>query len=207
MIPSCLLTGLVLAGGRASRMRNGSGAAVDKGLLTLRGLPLIAHAQRYLSSRVGSLLVSANRHVDVYAEYGEVVPDDPALGRRLGPLAGVATALQRAKTPWLMVIPVDVANLPRDLVDRLACAAIEDKAAIVYASSGGAHPLCMLLHRDVLDGLLLFLHDGGRKVQCWQQLNQAREVIFEESVHAFFNINTPEDLCIARRLKLDDATQ
>lgn len=207
MIPSCLLTGLVLAGGRASRMSNGNSVAVDKGLLILQGSPLIARAQRYLAPRVGPLLVSANRHIGVYAAYGEVVPDDPALGRCVGPLAGVTTALGRINTPWLMVIPVDVANLPMDLVDRLARAAIEGNAAIVYANSGGAHPLCMLLHRDVLDGLLLYLQGGGRKVHRWQQLNQAKEVIFEESAHAFFNINTPEDLCFARRLTLDDPAQ
>nr|WP_291382930.1 MULTISPECIES: molybdenum cofactor guanylyltransferase MobA [Achromobacter] len=83
------VAGLILAGGQGSRM-NGQ----DKGLVTLRGEPMVAHVARCLEPQVGRLIISANRHAPVYAQYGEVVADDaPELGDWQGPLMGIAAAL------------------------------------------------------------------------------------------------------------------
>ena len=200
MIDRQSLSGLILAGGRASRMQLADQAAVDKGLLELRGEPLVAHVRRYLEPRVAQVWVNANRHLDIYARYGTTISDDPALGAGLGPLAGVASALARVETPWRMVVPVDVPLLPADLVDRLAQVLAGTKKNMAYASAGGPHPLCMLLHRSANRSLLEFLREGGRKVQQWQQLNQAVEVAFTGDSNAFFNINTREDLCLAEQI-------
>jgi len=59
------VTGLVLAGGRGSRM-----GGVDKGLQTLRGEPLARHALDRLAPQVGPLMISANRHLHAYAAFG-----------------------------------------------------------------------------------------------------------------------------------------
>ncbi len=223
------VTGLILAGGRARRMQpvQGGGAPVDKALLRLVGKTLVEHAVGFLAPRVGSLLISANRNHDVYAKYGRVVADDPALGADLGPLAGVASALAVCNSPWLVVIPVDVPVLPTDLIDRLydavdhasvGDASVDDGMAVIrpeagedglarvhaglrssrlaYATGqdGRAHPLCMLVHRDLHGSLQSYLRDGERKVQTWQECNHAKPVLFEGNERLFFNINTPEDL-------------
>lgn len=211
------LTGLVLAGGRGQRMRRGgqsraclSGTGLvqsaqtdaaksehDKGLLRLHGQPLVEHARRRLAPHVSEVLISANTCLDAYAEYGVVISDDQVLGEYSGPLAGVASALKHARTPWVVVLPVDVPHLPADLIERLCGAAIDGGAQIAYArTAGGAHPLCMVLHRDLMRNLYGFLLAGGRKVQCWQGQNKAVAVQFEGA--DFFNINTPQDLLRAR---------
>ena len=78
------LTGLILAGGRASRMDGN-----DKGLLTLDKRPLIAQVIRRLSPQVDHLLISANRNLHAYQQFGfEVLKDDYDDYR--GPLALVA---------------------------------------------------------------------------------------------------------------------
>ncbi|MCV6797796.1 NTP transferase domain-containing protein, partial [Achromobacter ruhlandii] len=59
------VAGLILAGGQGSRMRGS-----DKGLVLLRGEPLVAHVARRLAPQVGPLLLSANRNADSYARYG-----------------------------------------------------------------------------------------------------------------------------------------
>ena len=64
-IRSADITGLVLAGGRATRM-----GGRDKGLLELLGEPLAARALRRLRPQVGTLLLNANRHLDAYAALG-----------------------------------------------------------------------------------------------------------------------------------------
>ncbi|HEU0229715.1 MAG TPA: molybdenum cofactor guanylyltransferase MobA [Burkholderiaceae bacterium] len=200
MIPRHALGGLILAGGQARRLQEPGRTELDKGLLELHGMSLAERAARYLSSRVSRLWISANRHADIYQRFGDVVADDPDYGVGSGPLSGVASVLAVASTPWLVVIPVDVPELPIDLVDRLADAALASRAGVAYAENAqGAHPLCMVLHRRVLAPLRAHLLDGERKVRRWQQGQGATAVWFEEEGAAFFNINTREDLCVMRR--------
>ena len=71
------ITGLVLAGGRGTRM-----GGADKGLQTLHGEPLAAHVLRRLAPQTGALLISANRHPDAYATLG--APCDQHPPYRLG---------------------------------------------------------------------------------------------------------------------------
>lgn len=196
-----MLTGLILAGGQARRMQadlqladDRMGAAIDKGLLDLRGEPLVAHARRFLLPHVQTLLISANRNEQAYASYGKVIADDVTLGSGLGPLAGIERALATARTPWLLVLPVDVVNLPPDLAPALLGAADALAAPIAYARTAErAHPLCMVLHVDMADSLRSYLMAGDRKVQLWQNRHQAAPVQFQGD-DIFFNINTPDDL-------------
>ena len=74
MIDTNDITGLVLAGGRGSRM-----GGVDKGLQPFHGVPLALHALRRLQPQVGSVLLNANRNLDTYAAFGVPVWPD-ALG-------------------------------------------------------------------------------------------------------------------------------
>lgn len=202
-----LISGLILAGGQGRRMQGiMPGAAVEKGLSMVDGLPLVAHAQRFLARHVDQVLISANTHADMYACYGTVVADDPHLGHYSGPLAGVASALGFSTAPWLVVIPVDVLALPENLVPRLLEAVSEDGPRrdgprIAYARTRDAvHPLCMVLHQTLKQSLYDFLLSGERKVQLWQRRNEAAAVQFEDADNAFLNINTPEDLVRARSL-------
>lgn len=53
------ITGLVLAGGRASRM-----GGVDKGLQTHRGMPMALYTLLRLQRQVGAVMVNANRNLE-----------------------------------------------------------------------------------------------------------------------------------------------
>ena len=202
MIQRDTISGVILAGGQARRMQNAAGESepIEKGLLTLHGEPLVAWGVRYLAARVGTVYISANRHVEAYGRYGQVVGDDPGLGDNLGPLAGLASVMAKAGTPWLLLLPVDVPAPPRDLLERLADKARTEAAPIAYASCGREHPLCMLVHCGTLDSLRAYLREGGRKVRVWQAQNGAVPVEFPADEAAFFNINAPEDLVRAEQL-------
>lgn len=194
------ITGLILAGGRSSRFAGHDSAAeaVDKGLALLDGQPLAAHVQHYMAERVGPLWISANRHQSDYQRFGEVLPDDPAYGTYAGPLAGVATALKRLQTPWLLTLPVDTPCLPDDLVTRLAARAAQGALLVSATTEHGAFPLCMLVHRILAMSLHNALLAGQRKVRAWQVDVGGVEVQFDAQGVTFFNINTVHDLDIVR---------
>jgi molybdopterin-guanine dinucleotide biosynthesis protein A len=186
------ITGLVLAGGRGSRM-----GGIDKGLQLYQGRPLVQHALQRLAPQVGALMINANRNLDAYATFGVPVWPD-ALADYPGPLAGLAAGLAHCPTPYLSSVPCDSPHFPTDLVARLAAALAADAAQIAVAaavedSALRTQPLFCLLHTSLLPDLLAFLHSGQRKVGGWLATQRCVPVRFDEAA-AFFNANTLADL-------------
>ena len=163
----------------------------DKGLLDYRGRPLVAHAIERLAPQVDTLLISANRNLENYVDFGYPVVTD-ASHERLGPLAGIAAGLSACATPWLAVCPCDCPDLPLDLVARLM-AGIGQAALAVAATPAGVHPTFMLCRRDCLPALENALAAGERKLRDWCRAQGAGEVNFAAEA-AFRNLNTPGDL-------------
>lgn len=183
------ITGLLLAGGRGSRM-----GGADKGLLPLHGEPLARHVLRRLRPQVGSLLISANRHADEYARLGAEVLADDEPEAYAGPLAGIATGLRACPTPWLLCVPCDAPFLPPDLAQRLGAAAgAADCPAAIACAAGRRQPVFALLRRELAGSLHEFLHAGGRKVETWLSQVGFAEALFDDA-RSFDNINLPQQL-------------
>jgi molybdopterin-guanine dinucleotide biosynthesis protein A len=180
------ITGLILAGGEGRRV-----GGADKGLLDYHGKPLVAHVIERLAPQVDALLISANRNLDDYLDFGYPVLTD-ASAERLGPLAGIAAGLRACETPWLVVCPCDCPHLPDDLVAQLM-AGIGQAQLAIAATSDGTQPTFMLCHRDRLPALDAWLAAGERKVMGWCRNQNAVEVGFPDSA-AFANFNTLKDI-------------
>ncbi|MDF2233351.1 molybdenum cofactor guanylyltransferase MobA [Albimonas sp. CAU 1670] len=201
----------ILAGGEARRMGGG-----DKGLATLGGRPLLAHALARLAPQAGALALSANGDPARFAEWGlPVLPDafvDPG-GRRPGPLAGILAALDWAAElgeAQVATVPWDTPFLPMDLIARLAEAARAEGAPGALAAApdpgrpGGwaPQPAVGLWPTALREDLRAALGGGLRKVGAWADrhgLAQAR-IKARGGPDPFFNINTPADMAEAERL-------
>ncbi len=183
------VTGLVLAGGAGRRV-----GGADKGLLDYRGRPLVVHVIERLAPQVATLIISANRNLDVYRRLGYPVIADASADQlgRLGPLAGIAAGLAACTTPWLVVCPCDGPHLPTDLVARLLAAA-GDQALAIAATAEGPQPTFMLCRPALLPALERYLAHGERRVGLWCRQQRAVECRFDDAT-AFANINRPEDL-------------
>lgn len=182
------ITGLVLAGGRGSRMQG-----ADKGLQLLHGRPLVGWVIERLAPQVGELLVNANRNLARYAAFGaRVVPD--AIEGHAGPLAGLQRGLMEASHDLVAAVPCDAPRLPLDLVARLARPLDDSGVDAAYARAGGRdQPVFCVLRRRLLPQLTAFIEDGGRKVEAWFATLRAVAVDFEQEAD-FANLNTPEEL-------------
>ena len=93
------ITAVILAGGKARRM-----GGEDKGLIELRGRPLIDYIISGLQPQAGQLLVNANRNLERYRAFGYPVVED-IMGDYFGPLVGMATGMQACNTPYIMTVP------------------------------------------------------------------------------------------------------
>jgi molybdopterin-guanine dinucleotide biosynthesis protein A len=191
-IPRTQITGLVLAGGRGSRM-----GGVDKGLQNHQGMPLALHALLRLSPQVGAAMINANRNLGAYESMGVPVWPDP-LPDYPGPLAGMLAGLEHCETPYLVTVPCDTPNFPADLVDRLAAGLQTEDADIAMAATveGGelrTQPVFCLLKATLLEDLVRFLHEGQRKIDRWTARHRVAVVAFD-AVAAFDNANTIAEL-------------
>jgi molybdenum cofactor guanylyltransferase len=195
------ITGILLAGGRGTRM-----GGVDKGLQLYNGIPLAKHAIQQLQPQVGSLLINANRNLDVYQTWGEqfsadVVVDE--LADFAGPLAGFLVGLQHCKTPFLVTVPCDTPRFPADLVARLAEALRQNNADIAMVSSPDEEgilrhqPVFCLIRHELTESLQAFTATGGRKIGAWAAQHKLVRVDFNKTSDdrkAFYNANNLQDL-------------
>lgn len=203
MIHPTDITALILAGGRGSRM-----GGVDKGLQNFNGLPLALHTltRLQISGGVGEIMINANRNLAAYESFGVAVWPD-VLADYAGPLAGFLTGLERCETPYLLTVPCDTPLLPLDLAQRLAAALEAEDADIAMAAAPEAgrdgtlqvrtQPVFCLLRTELLESLVRFTQDGGRKIDAWTALHPTAVVAFDapgDDPQAFFNANTLAEL-------------
>jgi len=196
------VTGLILAGGRGTRM-----GRVDKGLQPFQGATLAAHVLRRLAPQVATVVVNANRNLPQYQALegvAAVVPD--AMGGYEGPLAGLQTGLQHCATALLLTAPCDSPFLPADLAERLYAAMQADDADLAIAVTmerdeqdpsaalyRQPHPVFSLLKAGVLPQLDAYLATGARRMEGFYKTLRVAEVLFDDAA-AFRNINTLEEL-------------
>lgn len=195
------ITGLILAGGRGTRM-----GGVDKGLQNFNGIPLALHTLMRLGPQVETVMVNANRNLSAYESFGASVWPD-ASADFAGPLSGFLVGLERAETPYLLTVPCDTPRLPLDLAERLARALVREGADIAMAaapeakSDGStevrAQPVFCLLKIELSESLVVFTHAGGRKIDAWTAQHKTVLVPFDaptDDTLAFANINTLTEL-------------
>ncbi len=188
MIDKNSITGLILAGGRGSRM-----GGVDKGLQNYQGIPLAMHALLRLSPQVGEIMINANRNLAAYESMGVPVWPD-ASSDFAGPLAGFAAGLERCETPYMLTVPCDSPKFPDDLAQRLAQALEAEDAdiAMVATLEQGelrTQPVFCLMKTELMASLVGFILAGQRKIDKWTALHRCVEVPFDDAL-AFAGANT-----------------
>lgn len=183
-----IITGIILAGGRGSRM-----GGTDKCLLTLKQKRLIDHVIDRLAPQTGRIIISANRNLSDYEQSGHTVVTDSLVDFQ-GPLAGIHSALQQTQTPYAVVIPCDCPLLDSDFVAQLYATLESVNARVAVArNQGKPEPLFVLMKTSIKDDLHRALQQGVRKAGEWiQQCDPVYTDISKTDM--FMNLNTPEEL-------------
>jgi molybdopterin-guanine dinucleotide biosynthesis protein A len=187
------IAGLVLAGGRGSRL-----GGVDKPLLQVGGASILARVIDALRPEVRWLAISANGDPARFAGFGApVLPDGDTAGE--GPLAGLRAGLAWAAgldAEFVLTAPGDTPFLPVGLARSLA------PPPSFAARAGVDHPLVALWPVTILDRLRSVLSaPGSRAVVAFAREIGMRRVEFPASgADPFMNVNTPDDLATARAM-------
>lgn len=195
------VVGLVLAGGRASRM-----GGTDKCLLTLAGRPILAHLVERLRPQVRRIVLNANGDLGRFSGFGLPVASDTVEGFA-GPLAGVLTGLEWAAAkapdcPWVLSVAGDGPFVPRDLVARLLSQAEAGAEIVSVSSAGNPNPVIALWPVALAPALRhALVEEKLAKVDAFAQRYRLALVDWpDRPVDPFFNANSPDDLAEAERL-------
>ncbi len=191
------VSGVILAGGKSRRM-GGS----PKALLPFGGRPLIEHIAETLQSSLSDCLVVTNTP-DLYARLGlpmvgDVFPEGGSLG-------GIYSGLRAAPGDAALCVACDMPFLSAPLVAYLAGRAAEADVVIPDAA-GELQPLHAVYGKACLPAMERRLRAGQLKVVGFfdevsvVRVPAATVERFADPSVAFMNLNTPEDLALARAL-------
>lgn len=191
-----MIAGVILAGGRSSRM-----GGRDKALIELGGQSLLDRLRARLSSQVGALAINTNAELGAAAHGHDVVPD--RFAGLPGPLAGIHAGLAWAESipgvTHVATASVDTPFLPADFVARLASARADGSTVAVARSEGRLHPTCALWPVALRVRLEAFLAEGatGKVLAFAEEVGYIAVDFPAVPFDPFLNINTPEDLAKA----------
>ena len=177
-IEQARLIGVVLAGGRSSRMGR------DKALLPWEGRPLIEHQIDVLrAAGAQAIKVSGDR-----PDYHGVADPVPQAGP-LGGIAGIAAACENAE---LLIVPVDMPRLQPALLARLCR---NDTAACVRFA-GHVLPMRLRLDatcREALQSLLAAGDERARSIRALQERMGVHEIALStEEAAQLIDCNTEQ---------------
>ena len=210
MNSSAPVVGILLAGGKSSRMGGG-----DKCLRPLGGRPILAHIIARLKPQVSDMFINANEEAQRFGAFDLPVVADSVSGYA-GPLAGIQAGLawiknNRPGSAYGVTVATDTPFFPDDLVQRFLAELRDRPTLLVARSAQGVHPVIGLWPVSLADELEESLKQGVRKVGAWTAQQKAVEVSFPpvtvggRQIDPFFNINRPEDLTEAEALLTEHA--
>ena len=181
------LAGLVLAGGRSSRMQR------DKAALAWHGRPELARAYELVAARVDRAWISvrAEQQADpLRSAYPQIV--DGALGA--GPIAGIAAAQAALPDAAWLIVACDLPLLDGDTLDGLLAGRDPARLATAFASErdGLPEPLCAIYEPASREPILRWIADGQ---SCPRRflLHHDAALLRLGRTQALENANTPED--------------
>lgn len=180
------ITGVILAGGKSSRM------GTDKGLLLLNGKPMVQYVIDALSKVVSKIIIISNN--EAYKQFGlDVFPD---LVKEKGPVGGIYTALSYSSTESNICVSCDTPFITEKLLNLL----IENSANFditVSRYKDKIHPLIGVYKKSILDTFKKSLDKNQLKLSLVNK-NVEYNVVEVEGGEVtemnFYNINTQIDL-------------
>lgn len=187
MVSDC--TGVVLAGGRSSRMGR------DKALIDIDGKPMLVRAAESLLAVTDAVVVVQDRrdhYNSLFAGNSQIrcIEDQAAY---TGPLHGIIRALAVATRPWILVSPCDHPYIDAVLWQALLDLRRENLLAVVPEVEGVLQPLLAAYHVDRLKSALKAAAYRSPRAVLAAHRDQV-EALQVDNIAWFMNLNEPYSL-------------
>lgn len=185
MIDKADLTGIILAGGKSSRM------GTDKGFLKLNTKPFVQYSIDALKPLVSNVII-----VSDHSEYDSLghrrITDDI---KGAGPVSGIYSGLKASKTTYNLVLSCDIPLITTVVLQKLIEAVDEESEIIQAKSNGKTMPLIALYKSNVKNIFKRLLEQDERRLRIAIKACSYKNVVLNEAYqNATLNVNTKEEL-------------
>lgn len=185
MIDKNNITGIILAGGKSSRMGS------DKGFLSLKGSLFMEYIIAALNPLVQNIIIVSNN--SNYDEFGLERVND--LIKDSGPIGGLYTGLYHSKTDYNMVLSCDVPLIKTFVLEQLIANKRDSYEVVQLRSNNRTIPLIALYQKQCMEKCLELLEMGEKRLRvAVDQFNTKTISIDPEWEEYVKNINTIEQL-------------
>ncbi|MGF1492018.1 MAG: molybdenum cofactor guanylyltransferase [Microcoleaceae cyanobacterium] len=187
-----LVSALILAGGRSSRMGQ------DKALVEFQGQPMLRRVYEVASTCCSSVYLLTpwpERYVEILPEAAQVLRESAP---HQGPLVALCQGLTQIQTEWVLLLACDLPLLNptilQDWIEQLTLSANSTFARVPYQNDNW-EPLCGFYRHCLATNLQEFIEQGGRSFQNWlDQIAAEPLVVNPNTAQMLHNCNTPADL-------------
>lgn len=185
MIDKKDITGIILAGGKSSRM------GTDKGFLKLNNKAFIEYSIEALQPLVSQMLIVSNN--PDYEVFRLKRVDD--LIKDAGPLAGIYSGLKHSKTDYNLVLSCDIPLIKKEVLEKLIEAEDGDFDILQIESNGRSMPLIAMYKKTCETTFYKLLQKDERRLHVAMNQFKVKNVVLDPENDLYTtNINTPEEL-------------
>ncbi|MBI9069458.1 MAG: NTP transferase domain-containing protein [Salinivirgaceae bacterium] len=174
------ITGIVIAGGKSSRM------GTNKALIEYKGKRLIDNAFSIIKPLVQEVIISSNVEIKGYEVYKDALTE-------IGPIGGLYTGLQNSTTEINLIIPCDVPNVTTEFYSSLLANSDGYDAIIPRLKDGKVEPLIGIYSKTILKTIEKQIYAKDYKLVNLLNLLHVKYVDVSD-VSIFENINNLNDL-------------
>ena len=185
MVDKKNITGIVLAGGKSSRMGS------DKGLLTINDKTFVEHVIVAMKPLVDKIIIVSNNKD--YDQFGYRRVEDSI--KDSGPLAGLYSGLKHSETEFNLVLSCDIPMIKTELLKKLVDADLENHEVVQIESNTKTMPLIAMYKKQCMHKCLELLQQGERRLRVAVNELKTKTIIIDAEFDQFVkNVNTKEDL-------------
>ncbi len=179
------ITGIILAGGKSSRM------GTDKGFLELNGKLFIEYSISALQPLVSQIMIVSNN--SDYDAFGLKRVKD--IIKNSGPLAGIYSGLHQSKTAYNLVLSCDIPLIKKEILEQLIKAQDGYSDVIQIVSNEKQMPLIALYKKTCEAPFYKLLQNDERRLHVAINQCKVKNIVLNSEFETFTeNINTPEEL-------------
>jgi molybdopterin-guanine dinucleotide biosynthesis protein A len=177
------ITGIVLAGGKSSRM------GYDKGLAKVGERKMIELVIQSLKKVCDEIIIISNTNAYNYLD----IPVYVDLIKDCGPIGGIFTGLFHSQSDRNLIVACDMPFVSDKLLNTIIdnC---ENTKIVIPSINGQLEPLCGYYHKDIILKLKSFIDLNEYSVHKIIKHFAYKAIPFDSNSILLTNVNTPDEL-------------
>ena len=190
MNPQHFVTGIILSGGKSTRMGE------NKAFIELEGVPIVRRIYTLFKELFQEVIIVTNQP-ELFKNFDSKISSD--LIPNQGALGGLYTGLYFSTFQYSFCVACDMPFIKKALVQYIINH-IEGEDVIVPRTEDGLQPLHAIYSKNCLDPIKIIMEQGKYKIiDFYNQVNvkiveEKEFTVLDPLRESFINVNTPDEL-------------